>query len=139
MAAGKIFCLAARASRDELAGTMLGQLLVQAGFEVECAPARLEADELVRLIEKAQVDIIFISVMAPSTVLHARYLCLKLRAKLRTERIIVGLWGSTSSNLDAIRRVQDSGADAVVTTFQEAVAHASELSKATDDGAAAVA
>ena len=135
---GKVFCLAARASRDELAGTMLGQLLGQAGFEVESAPARLEADELIRLIEKAQADTIFISVVAPSTVLHARYLCLKLRARLRTARIIVGLWGSINSNLDAIRRVQDSGADAVVTTFQEAVSHASELSTK-DERAAAVA
>jgi methylmalonyl-CoA mutase cobalamin-binding subunit len=117
---------------------MLGQLLRHAGFKVENAPARLEVDELIRLIEKAQVDMIFISVVAPSTVLHARYLCLKLRAKLRTERIIVGLWGSASDNLDAIRRVQDSGADAVVTTFQEAVAHASELSTK-DERAAAVA
>ena len=135
---GKVFCLAARASRDELAGTMLGQLLGQAGFEVESAPARLEADELIRLIERAQADTIFISVVAPSTVLHARYLCLKLRARLRTARIIVGLWGSINSNLDAIRRVQDSGADAVVTTFQEAVSHASELSTK-DERAAAVA
>ena len=123
----RIYCLAARASRDELAGTMLAQLLRPAGFDVETVPARLDADELVRLIENAGVDAICISVVAPSTVLHARYLCLKLRAKLRKEKIIVGLWGSTSSNTDAIRRVQESGADAVVTTFEEAVAHLSEL------------
>ena len=118
----KVYCVPARANRDELAGTMLAQLLRQAEIEVEAAPARLEADELVKLIENAAVDVICISVVAPSTVLHARYLCLKLRARLRTERIIVGLWGYTDSHSDAIRRVQDSGADEVVTTFADAVA-----------------
>jgi methylmalonyl-CoA mutase cobalamin-binding domain/chain len=122
----RIYCLPARASRDELAGTMLAQLLRPAGFEVENAPARLNADELVRLIEQADVDVICISVVAPSTILHARYLCLKLRAKGRKEKIMVGLWGSTSNNADAIQRLQDSGADAVVTTFEEAVAQLSE-------------
>ena len=121
----RIYCLPARATRDEFAGTMLAHLLRPAGFQVESAPARLDADELLRLIEKAEADVICISVVAPSTVLHARYLCLKLRAKLRKEKIIVGLWGSTTSNADAIRRVQDSGADAVVTTFEEAVVHLS--------------
>lgn len=127
-----IYCLPARAGRDELAGTMLAQLLRRAGFEVETAPARLEADELVRLIEKAGIRIIFISVVAPSTVLHARYLCLKLRAKFRTEKIVVGLWGSTTSNLDAIRRLEDAGADTVLTTFEEALAHISELTTPTE-------
>ena len=117
----KVYCLPARASRDELAGTMLAQLLRHARIEAESAPAKLESDEIVQRIENAAVDVICISVVAPSTVLHARYLCLKLRARLRTERIIVGLWGYTDRDSDAVRRVQDSGADEVVTTFEQAV------------------
>jgi hypothetical protein len=59
--------------------------------------------------------------VAPSTVLHARYLCLKLRALLPKQRIVVGLWGATENITDAARRVRDSGADEVVTTLAEAV------------------
>ena len=127
----KVYCVPARASRDELAGTMLAQLLRQGELAVEAAPAKLEAEELVKLIETAAVDVICISVVAPSTVLHARYLCLKLRARLRRERIIVGLWGYTDSHSDAIRRVEDSGADEVVTTFAEAVTQIRMLKKPT--------
>ena len=129
----KVCCLPARASRDELAGTMLAQLLHHEKIEVDVVPAKLQADEILKLVENADVDVIFISVVAPSTVLHARYLCLKLRAKLRTERIIVGLWGATDNSSDAIRRVQDSGADEVVTTFAEAVALIQVAKKPSDD------
>jgi hypothetical protein len=65
--------------------------------------------------------VVCISVVAPSTVLHARYLCLKLRALLPTQRIVVGLWGATENIADAARRVRDSGADEVVTTLADAV------------------
>ena len=90
---------------------------------------------MLKLIENVAVDVVFISVVAPSTVLHARYLCLKLRPRFRTGRIIVGLWGNTNGNdnSDAIRRVQDSGADEVVTTFADAVTQMQALRRPTEE------
>jgi predicted PurR-regulated permease PerM len=120
-----IFCIPARAARDELAGTMLEQLLKLEGLESENAPAKLEVEDLIRRIEKASAQIVCISVVSPSTMLHARYLCLKLRAKFRKERIIIGLWGSAGENPEVVRRAQESGADRVVTTFQEVLAELS--------------
>jgi hypothetical protein len=117
----RVYCLPARADRDELAGAMLVQLLRQQGLEAQSAPTKLGVAELVGLVEKAGVDAVCISVVAPSTVLHARYLCLKLRALLPEQRILVGLWGATENVTDAARRVRDSGADAVVTTLADAV------------------
>lgn len=117
----RVYCLPARADRDELAGAMLTQLLQQQGFEAQNAPAKLAVDELLALVKKAGVDVVCISVVAPSTVLHARYLCLKLRALLPKQKIVVGLWGATENVTDAARRVRDSGADEVVTTLADAV------------------
>ena len=117
----RVYCLPARADRDELAGAMLVQLLQQQGFEAQSAPTKLGVGELIGLVEKAGVDVVCISVVAPSTVLHARYLCLKLRALLPKQRIVVGLWGATENVTDAARRVRDSGADEVVTTLADAV------------------
>ena len=88
-------CLPARAERDELAGAMLVQLLRQQGFAAQNASAKLVAGELLALVEKADVDVVCISVVPPSTVIHARYLCLKLRALLPKQKIVVGLWGAT--------------------------------------------
>ncbi len=119
--AGRVYCLPARADRDELAGAMLVQLLHQQGFEAQNGPTKLEVGELIRLVENAGVDVVCISVVAPSTVLHARFLCLKMRAHLPDQRIVVGLWGATANVADATRRVRESGADEVVTTFADAV------------------
>jgi predicted PurR-regulated permease PerM len=117
----RVYCLPARADRDELAGAMLVQLLQQQGFEAQSAPTKLGISELIGLVEKAGVNVVCISVVAPSTVLHARYLCLKLRALLPHQKIVVGLWGATENVTEAARRVRESGADEVVTTLAEAL------------------
>lgn len=123
----RVFCLPARADRDELAGTMLVQLARQQGFGAQNAPAKLVAGELLTLVEKADVDVICISVVAPSTVIHARYLCLKLRALLPKLKIVVGLWGATEDVTDATKRLRDSGADEVVATLAEALVQMAKL------------
>ncbi len=123
----RVYCLPARADRDELAGTMLVQLARQQGFGAQNAPAKLVAGELLSLVEKADVDVISISVVAPSTVIHARYLCLKLRALLPRLKIVVGLWGATEDVTEATKRLRDSGADEVVTTLAEALVQMAKL------------
>ena len=123
----RVFCLPARAERDELAGTMLVQLARQQGFSAQNAPAKMVTGELLTLVEKADVDVICISVVAPSTVIHARYLCLKLRALLPKLKIVVGLWGSTEDATEAAKRLRDSGADEVVITLAEALVQIAKL------------
>ncbi|MEA3208509.1 MAG: hypothetical protein QOE70_1566 [Chthoniobacter sp.] len=123
----RVFCLPARADRDELAGSMLVQLARQQGFGAQNAPAKLVAGELLALVEKAEVDVICISVVAPSTVIHARYLCLKLRALLPRLKIVIGLWGAAEEVTEATKRLRDSGADEVVTTLAEALVQMARL------------
>jgi hypothetical protein len=123
----RVFCLPARADRDELAGAMLVQLARQQGFGAQSAPAKLVAGELLTLVEKADVDVICISVVAPSTVIHARYLCLKFRALLPRLKIVIGLWGVAEDVTEATRRLRDSGADEVVTTLAEALVQIAKL------------
>ncbi len=123
----RVFCLPARADRDEIAGAMLVQLLRQQGFGAQNAPAKLVAGELLALVEKADVDVICISVVAPSTVIHARYLCLKCRALLPKVKIVIGLWSVTEEVPDATRRLRESGADEVVTTLADALVQMARL------------
>ncbi|MGA7879327.1 MAG: hypothetical protein WCD63_00520, partial [Terrimicrobiaceae bacterium] len=111
----------ARADRDELAGAMLTQLLQLQGFAAQNAPGKPAASELLDLVEKSGVDAACISVVSPSTVIQARYLCVKLRARFPQLNIVIGLWGTTQKVTDAARRLRDSGADEVVTTLEDAV------------------
>src|SRR4029079_14743839 len=90
-------------------------------------PAKLVAGELLTLVEKADVDVLCISVVAPSTVIHARYLCLKLRTLLPKQKIVIGLWGATEDITEATKRLRDSGADEVVTTLAAALVQIAKL------------
>ena len=117
----QVYCLPARADRDELAGAMLTQLLQQQGVAAQNATGKLAAGELLDLVEKSDVDAACISVVSPSTVIQARYLCVKIRARFPQLKIVIGLWGMTQGVTDATRRLRDSGADEVVTTLADAV------------------
>jgi CheY-like chemotaxis protein len=123
----KVFCLPARAERDALAGAMLVQLLQQQGFEAEDAEETMAADELIALVEKARPDAVCVSVVTPSTIIHARYLCVKLRTLNPAPKIVVGIWGATENATEAARRLRESGADEVVTTLSDAVVQLAKL------------
>ena len=107
-------------------------MLQQQGFEAQNAPAKLVAGETVKLVDEADVDAVCISVVAPSTVIHARYLCAKLRAQLPNLQIAIGLWGATENITPAAQRLRDSGANEVVTTLADAVVQLAKLTPAGD-------
>ncbi len=72
-------------------------------------------------MEKADSDVVCISVVEPSTAIHARYLCLKVRAQFPRIKIVVGLWGEIERATEAAKRLRDSGADEVVVSLADAV------------------
>ena len=123
-----VLCVPARAYRDELAGRMLMQLLEQQGFRVENAAATLEPAEVIELAAKADAEAICISVVAPSTLIHARFIAGKIRAALPRVKIIVGTWGATETTAEVTERLRSSGADEVVVSLAEAVVQLAKCS-----------
>ena len=117
----RVLCVPARAYRDELAGAMLVQLLRQQDFDAENASAALSSGELLEMAAKSDPEAICISVVTPSTLIHARYLSAKLRAQLPHAKIVVGIWGATENMAGAGERLRSSGADEVVVSLAEAV------------------
>lgn len=120
--AGRVICLPARAERDQLASAMVAHLLTLQGCDALTAPGKLGADELMALVENSGIDVACISVVVPSTVIHARYLCRKLRSRFPNLQIVIGLWGATAGVSQAMARLRDSGADEVLTSVADAVA-----------------
>ncbi len=118
----RVYCLPARAERDEFAGAMLVHLLQRGHCGAQNASAKLEASQLIDLVEKDESDVVCVSVVAPSTVIHARFLCTKLRARIPRLKIVVGMWGATEKVAEVTDRLRDSGADVVVVSLAEAVA-----------------
>src|SRR3954471_9855068 len=126
----RVYCVPARAERDEFAGAMLAQLLREQSFQVLNASATVPATELLEKLAADQSDVACISVVAPSTVIHARFLCTKLRARFPTLKIIVGLWGATDRVAEATKRLHDSGASETVTSLAAAMQEITALSTA---------
>jgi hypothetical protein len=106
--------------RDELVGEMRAQCF-SSNASRRKHPAKLVVGELIKLVDEADVDAAWILVVAPSTIIHARYLCVKLRAQLPNLKIAIGLWGATENITQTAQRVRDSGANEVVTTIADAV------------------
>ena len=116
-----VCCVPARAHRDQLAGDMLVRLLWQKDYPAQSAAARTPLADLIRWLKDANAEVVCISVVAPSTLIHARYLCSKLRAGFPKLKIIVGLWGQSGLAPETIGTLQESGANDVVTTFADAI------------------
>jgi len=129
--AWRIHCLPARADRDELAGAMLAHILREQGFHAINAPAKLVTGELVKAVADSEADAVCISVLPPSTVIHARYLTTKLRGQFPALKIVVGLWGATENISEAARRLRESGANEIVTTLADAVVQLAKLAPVT--------
>src|ERR1700686_3426097 len=124
----RVLCVPARAYRDELAGAMLVQLLRQKDFDAENVSAVLSTGELVEMAAKSDPEAICISVVTPSTLIHARYLSTKLRARLPHVKIVVGIWGATENMAGAGERLRSSGADEVVVSLAEAMVRLAKFS-----------
>ena len=117
----RVCCVPAKAYRDQLAGDMLVQLLHQTGYNALSATAKKSSAEQVAWVRDANPEVVCISAVAPTTILHARYLCAKLRRSFPELKIIVGLWGNSEKAAEAAQVLSDSGADEVVTTVAEAI------------------
>ncbi|MDQ6624113.1 MAG: AI-2E family transporter [Verrucomicrobiota bacterium] len=123
-----VLCIPARAYRDELAGAMLTQLLQQQGFHAENVAVALGLSEMINLAKKGDWEAICISVVAPSTQIHARFIAGKLRAALPRAKIVVGVWGASENMIEAAERLRGSGADEVVVSLAEAVVQLAKFS-----------
>jgi predicted PurR-regulated permease PerM len=119
----RVYCLGARAERDQLASAMLAHLLQQTGCDGQIAPTAWDPGEFTNMTKDTPVDVVCISVVAPSTVIHARFLCRKIRAQFPAMKILVGVWGAVDGVPAARQQLRDSGADEMVVSLADAVAH----------------
>ncbi len=117
----RICCIPVRARRDELAGDMLVQLLRHQGYTALTTAARMPLADLAAWLGETKADVVCISVVTPTTVIHARHLCATLRAKFPSLKIIIGLWARPPLTPDTVASLRESGADEIVTTMADAI------------------
>ena len=115
-----ILCLPARDEADEIAATMLAQLLETSGCVVQAVSVTARASEMVDLVKQRQPAVVCVSATPPAAVMHARYLCTRLRARMPKVKLVVGLW-DTPGDLTAAKKRIGCGANThVVATLADA-------------------
>jgi predicted PurR-regulated permease PerM/methylmalonyl-CoA mutase cobalamin-binding subunit len=115
-----VLLLPARNEADEIAATMLAQLVATSGFRVETISETVLAGELASLIAERRADVVCISAMPPSAARHAGYLCKRLRGEFPEERLLVGLWNAQGDLTKARARIGCDAAVRVVATLSQA-------------------
>ena len=123
----RVCCVPARAYRDQLAASMLAQQLQLCGYPVRTASTNMPLAELIQWTHEFNPHVICISAVTPTTKLHARYLCMKLRSSFPHATLIAGIWSLSAPNAETIRLLREAGADHVVSTVAEATEQLADL------------
>ena len=125
-AALKVLCLPAADAADEVAAQLFAKLLEHRGIEARAVSVTTLKGEMLDLVDEEKPDLICISAAPPAAVIHARYVCKKLRGRFAAIPIVVGLWDAQGDIQKARARLTSVGADRVVGTAAagiEEIAH----------------
>jgi predicted PurR-regulated permease PerM len=123
----RVLGYATNGAADELALTMLAHLLDDLSIGVEISSARLQASELVSLVQARGCSVVCIADLPPSPPSKTRYLVKRLRAALPDVRILVGRWGPPALMDESTQALRDAGADLVASTLVESRTYLSGL------------
>jgi hypothetical protein len=101
----RVLSLPARSEADEIAAIMLARVLVANHRVVEAASITSLASDMVQYVESHKADVICVSATAPGAMMHARYLCKKLRSRFPNVKLVVGLWDMQGDLTKARERI----------------------------------
>ena len=127
-----LLCIPASHECDELAALMLAQVLAASGVAATVFSSKLLAAESVEQAAALAPSLVCISSVPPVSTIAARALCKRLRARLPSARIIVGLWQPDDAEF-ATRRVRlgKAGADETYPDLRRAAAGIIEFAACT--------
>jgi predicted PurR-regulated permease PerM len=104
---------------DELALTMLADLLCDLPIAMEITAARMQAVELVALVKDQQFSVVCFADLPPSPSSKTRYLVRRLRSALPGLRIAVGRWAPPALADESPRAIEEAGANHVASLLVE--------------------
>jgi predicted PurR-regulated permease PerM len=116
----RIFCLAANDRADEIASSMLAQLLERNGHGVVSLPASESALETLTHLLPEEQDVICISAVPPFAFAQAAALCQRIRMQFSRIRIVVGIWGFSGDFEKAAERFGNTRPNRIVARLADA-------------------
>ena len=122
----QVACIGAKWEVDTLAARMLAHALEHAGHRAEHHAAGIGHAEAWAALDFRGTRIVCLSQFSAAPQTQARLLCRRLRRRWPGLHIVLGLWNVTSEWLEQAD-ASELGADALVTTVDEAVLHIGKL------------
>jgi predicted PurR-regulated permease PerM len=107
---------------DEIAGVMLGQILAQRSVRVISLPAAALTSDRLDDLTGGAVKVVCISVVPPTNLRRARYLCKKLRSRFPAMKLVIGFWGGPQNVVLARESLAECKPDGIACNFEEAAA-----------------
>lgn len=117
----RIFCLAASDQADEIASSMLAQLLERGGHGVLSLPVGSPFEEIMQNLPLEPQDVVCVSALPPFAFAQAASLCQRVRLSLPDVKILAGIWGVSDDLEQAKERFGSAPPDAVVGSLAHAV------------------
>ena len=113
----RVLGYAANGAADELALIMLAHLVRDLPIDLTIQPTRLQATELIALVQEQKVTALVIADLPPSPTSKTRYLMRRLRAAVPDLRIIAGRWAPEALADEGTREMIADGASHVSNTL----------------------
>ena len=115
----RVIGYAVNGAADALALAMLAHLMDDLPVTIELNATRLQASQLVSLVEARGGSVVCLADLPPSSASTTRYLVKRLHAALPDVRILVGRWGPPSLADESTQGLRDAGADVVTSTLAD--------------------
>jgi methylmalonyl-CoA mutase cobalamin-binding subunit len=122
----RVLCLPSHSESDALAAAMLERELQSAGAAVVTAPLAELMGETLKNLKQRPVDVVIISAVPPTRLMHVRYICKRL-AKMQGLQIIVGVWTLDVSAPGVAERLPSGPNIHIVPTIQQALVIARQI------------
>jgi predicted PurR-regulated permease PerM len=106
-----------RDESDELALTMLDQMLRLKGYTLEVISSKKLTAELLDHLKQETPAVVCIGSLPPGGLSQARYLCKRIRQQVPGVKIVIGRWGDSEKAERMEKRLREAGADQLATTL----------------------
>ncbi len=111
----------ARGEADEIVGAMLLRRLTARNVSAELLTAAVLKSEVLERVAKLAPQAVYISALPPAALLHASFLCKRLRPRFPDLKIVVALWHAEGSMEKARARLLAASASEVVATLRDSI------------------
>ena len=111
----------ARDEADEIVGAMLLRRLTARHVSAELLTTDVLKSEVLERVAELAPQAVYISALPPAALLHASFLCKRLRPRFPELKIVVALWHAEGSLEKGRARLLAAGASEVVITLKDSI------------------